>query len=156
MQLGMLRNNRACRLFAMAAFLALSTTAATPASGFQPTGPGELDFARVEHTRLAAVTSGHGISASGSGANWRFYASEAAKRASIAPVWNVTEHWSRTLESSIFVDPERAARAVLGFIEIGAIYSPFKDLDFAIGLVRNPKDGVLDAMVFKIGMSARY
>jgi hypothetical protein len=44
----------------------------------------------------------------------------------------------------------------LGFVEIGAIYSPLKDLDFAIGLVRNAKDGALSAMVFTMGVSARY
>jgi hypothetical protein len=156
MQLGTSRSKRPSRLFAMAAFLALSTAAAMPASAFQSRGPDELDFAAVGHTRLAALTTGHGVTASGSNANWGFYANEAAKRSAIASVWSVTKHWARALENSIFVDPERAARAALGFAEIGAVYSPFTGLDFAIGLVRNPRDGALDAMVFKIGMSARY
>jgi hypothetical protein len=71
-------------------------------------------------------------------------------------VWNVTEHWKVALDSRIFVDPERAARGALGFVEIGAIYSPFKDLDFAIGLMRNAKDGALTAMVLTMGVASRY
>jgi hypothetical protein len=128
-----------------------------PASGFQPPAPDALDFfVGLGHARLATVTTGRGLPETGAGPNWRFHENDSRKLASVAPVWNVMEPWKVALDGRIFVDPERAARAVLGFVEIGAMYSPFKDFDFAIGLVRNTRDGALDAMVFTVGVSARY
>jgi hypothetical protein len=128
-----------------------------PASGSQPPRVDELDLlAGVGLARLATVTSGRGCTEIGLAPSWRLYNSNPRKLPSIAPVWNVTEPWKLALDSRIFVDPERAARAALGFVEIGAIYSPLKDIDFAIGLVRNAKDGALSAMVFTVGVSARY
>ncbi|MFA7279652.1 MAG: hypothetical protein WC100_06115 [Sterolibacterium sp.] len=56
-------------------------------------------------------------------------------RASVAPVWDFQEHWKAV--SDIGVEWERAAGDTTHayFFELGAIYSPSKDLDFAFAFV---------------------
>ncbi len=57
-------------------------------------------------------------------------------RASIAPVWDLGEQWKLALD--LGVESARAQGATLRsrFVELGVIYSPGKDLDFAVGIVR--------------------
>ena len=57
-------------------------------------------------------------------------------RFSIAPVWDVAEQWKLALD--LGAESARAAGSTLrsSFVEFGAIYSPGKDLDFALGLIR--------------------
>lgn len=57
-------------------------------------------------------------------------------RASISPVWDSDEHWKLALdmgvESASAEDDKQRSR----FVELGAIYSPTKELDLAVGLLR--------------------
>lgn len=55
---------------------------------------------------------------------------------SIAPIWDLNEQWK--LVADIGAETERAAgnRTRAFLFEIGAIYSPSKDLDFAFGFIR--------------------
>ena len=57
-------------------------------------------------------------------------------RFSIAPVWDVAEQWKLALD--LGTASARAAGSTLrsDYVELGAIYSPGKDLDFALGLIR--------------------
>jgi hypothetical protein len=143
---------RGVRLAAVVAMFVL-WAAAVPASAFED----RLELlVRVDNARLAAVTTHRGLAGFATDTSRRLQEYTRRDLWSIAPVWNGTEHWHVALDSRIFVDPTRAARAAMGFVDIGAIYSPLKNLDFAIGFVRNPKDGALTAMVFTIGLSARY
>lgn len=56
--------------------------------------------------------------------------------ASVAPVWDVAEGWK--LAADLGTDSARGGgqRVRANYFEIGAIYSPNKDLDFALGLIR--------------------
>ncbi|MFZ4535994.1 transporter [Propionivibrio sp.] len=58
-------------------------------------------------------------------------------RVSIAPVWDVTEQWKLALD----LGTESARAGGTGvrsdFVELGAIYSPNKDLDFAVGFIHS-------------------
>jgi hypothetical protein len=58
-------------------------------------------------------------------------------RASIAPVWDVTDQWKLALD--VGTESSRAAgvRVRSNFVELGAIYSPSEDLDFALGILRS-------------------
>lgn len=58
-------------------------------------------------------------------------------RASMAPVWDVNEQWKLALD--LGTESTRDAGSTLRsyFVELGAIYSPDKDLDFALGIVRS-------------------
>ena len=58
------------------------------------------------------------------------------RRFSVAPVWDVTEQWKLALD--VGVESARAGGATVrsSFAEIGAVYSPDKALDFALGFAR--------------------
>ena len=72
-------------------------------------------------------------------------------RLSVAPVWDVTEEWKLALDAGVMTNPDRAAKARMGFVEIGAIYSPSKDLDLALGVIRNVMDGSANTLQATIG-----
>ncbi|MGP1679036.1 MAG: transporter [Burkholderiales bacterium] len=57
-------------------------------------------------------------------------------RASIAPVWDLTEQWKLALDLGTESSRAAGARMRSNFVELGAIYSPSKDLDFALGILR--------------------
>ncbi|MCK9389066.1 MAG: transporter [Sulfuritalea sp.] len=57
-------------------------------------------------------------------------------RASIAPVWDVSEEWKLALDVGSETEAAGGNRTRSNFAEIGAIYSPNKDIDFALGFVR--------------------
>lgn len=56
---------------------------------------------------------------------------------SIAPVWDVAPHWKLALD--VGYESEKAGGVTTRgrFAELGAIYSPSENLDFALGVVRN-------------------
>jgi hypothetical protein len=77
-------------------------------------------------------------------------------RASVAPVWQVTEQWKLALDLGVLTNPDRTERSVIGYVEVGAIYSPTKNLDFALGVVRNVRDGALTSTLLTAGVTARF
>ena len=77
-------------------------------------------------------------------------------RLSVAPVWNVAEGWKLALDAGITTNPDRAARAHMGYVELGAIYSPGKDLDLALGIVRNVWDGNASTTQATLGLTWRF
>ena len=56
-------------------------------------------------------------------------------RASMAPVWDVNEQWKLALD--LGTESTRGTGKTLrsNFVQLGAIYSPDEDLDFALGIV---------------------
>jgi hypothetical protein len=44
----------------------------------------------------------------------------------------------------------------MGYIEIGAIYSPSKQLDLAAGVLRNLRDGGIRTMFGTVGLTWRF
>lgn len=56
--------------------------------------------------------------------------------ASIAPVWDVSETWKLALDVGSDTETAGGNKTRSNFTEIGAIFSPSKDLDFALGVVR--------------------
>jgi hypothetical protein len=44
----------------------------------------------------------------------------------------------------------------LGYIELGTIYSPSKDLDFALGIIRNIIDGDVRTTQVTAGVTWRF
>ena len=57
-------------------------------------------------------------------------------RASIAPVWDFSDQWKLALDMGVEQARANSNRVRTSFIEFGAIYSPSKDLDLAVGMVR--------------------
>jgi hypothetical protein len=77
-------------------------------------------------------------------------------RASLAPVWDVTEQWKLALDAGIVTNPERTAKRYFGYVEVGAIYSPSKGLDFALGIIRNVRDGEARTTLATVGVTWRF
>lgn len=57
-------------------------------------------------------------------------------QASIAPVWDLSEQWKLALDMGVEQARANGNRVRTSFIEFGAIYSPSKDLDLAVGVIR--------------------
>lgn len=57
-------------------------------------------------------------------------------RFSLAPVWDVAEGWKLALDLGTQSDRAGGVKTRSQIAEVGAIYSPNKDLDFALGLIR--------------------
>lgn len=77
-------------------------------------------------------------------------------RLSVAPVWDVAEGWQLALDAGVVTNPDRAAKDRLGYIEIGAIYSPSKDLDLALGILREIDDGDASTTAATVGVTWRF
>ena len=79
-----------------------------------------------------------------------------ASRLSAAPVWDVAEGWKLALDAGLTTNPDRTARARMGYVELGAIYSPGKDLDLALGIIRNVRDGPASTTQATAGVTWRF
>lgn len=77
-------------------------------------------------------------------------------RLSIAPVWDVAEGWKLALDTGAITNPDRTAKDWMGYVEFGAIYSPSKGLDFALGVIRNNRDGDTKTTLLTMGVTWRF
>jgi hypothetical protein len=77
-------------------------------------------------------------------------------RLSVAPVWDVAEGWKLALDAGVTTNPDLAARASMGYVELGAIYSPGEDLDLALGIVHNVGDGAAVSTSATMGLTWRF
>jgi len=55
---------------------------------------------------------------------------------SIAPVWDVAAEWKLALDVGSDTETAGGSKTRSNYTEIGAIFSPGKDIDFALGVVR--------------------
>lgn len=55
---------------------------------------------------------------------------------SVAPVWNVADRWKLALDLGVIRTRAAGATENARFGELGVIYSPNEDLDFALGFIR--------------------
>lgn len=77
-------------------------------------------------------------------------------RLSVAPVWDVTEQWKLAFDTGVMTNPDRSQKKHMGYVELGAIYSPSKDLDFALGVIRNTSDGPVSSTQLTAGVTWRF
>jgi hypothetical protein len=77
-------------------------------------------------------------------------------RLSVAPVWDVAGGWKLALDAGLMTNPDPAAKARMAYVELGAIYSPSKDLDLAFGIVRNVMDGGARTTQATAGLTLRF
>lgn len=77
-------------------------------------------------------------------------------RLSAAPVWDAAQGWKLALDIGVMTNPDRAAKDRMGYMELGTIYSPNKDLDFAFGLIRNNRDGDARSTQATMGVTWRF
>lgn len=77
-------------------------------------------------------------------------------RASIAPVWAVAEDWKLALDLGVQTNPDRTEKARMGYAELGVIYSPSKDLDLSLGIIRDLMDGEVRTTSATLGVTWRF
>jgi len=77
-------------------------------------------------------------------------------RLSAAPVWDVSERWKLALDAGLMTNPDRTARTQMGYVELGAVYAPGKDLDLALGIIRNVRDGAVSTTQATAGVTWRF
>lgn len=77
-------------------------------------------------------------------------------RLSVAPVWDVAEGWKLALDAGLMTNPDPGARATMGYVELGAIYSPGADLDLALGIVHHVADGAAIATSAMVAVTWRF
>jgi hypothetical protein len=58
-------------------------------------------------------------------------------RLSVAPVFDLAHGWKVAFDAGLITNPHEGGEATIGYVEIGAIYSPTKDLDIAFGFIRD-------------------
>lgn len=58
-------------------------------------------------------------------------------RVSVAPVFDLAEGWKVALDGGIVTNPHKAEKARIGYFELGIIHAPAKDLDLALGYIRD-------------------
>ena len=59
------------------------------------------------------------------------------QRASIAPVWDLSEQWKLAVDLGLESARADGQRVNTRFVELGAVYSPSKDVDLAFGVLRS-------------------
>jgi hypothetical protein len=57
--------------------------------------------------------------------------------ASVAPVWDIAPHWQLALDLGYGSEKAGGVTTRARFAELGAIYSPSENLDFALGVIRS-------------------
>lgn len=57
-------------------------------------------------------------------------------RASLAPVWDIAEQWKLALDLGALRERSGGVGTTSRYAEIGVVHSPSKDLDFALGIIR--------------------
>jgi hypothetical protein len=79
-------------------------------------------------------------------------------RASIAPVWDLSSQWKLALDLGTESAHAAGVRVRSNFVELGAIYSHSRDLDFALGIVRasDNDDPVATTHTATAGVTWRY
>lgn len=109
----------------------------------------ETGFGAV-HVNLAVVTNRLELQANRDANRRTLY------RLSVAPVFEPAEGWKIALDAGLTANPDKAEKARMGYVELGVVYSPNKDLDFALGIIRDVHDGERRTTTGTIGVTWRF
>ncbi len=77
-------------------------------------------------------------------------------RLSLAPVWAAAEGWKLALDMGIQTNPDPAERSRMGYLALGAVYSPGEDLDLSFGVTRDVMDGAVSTTSATFGLTWRF
>lgn len=77
-------------------------------------------------------------------------------RVSVAPVWHVAEKFKIALDLGAMTNEDRTQKERMGYVELGAIYSPSEDLDLAVGVIRNTNTGDVSSTQALLGLTWRF
>ena len=77
------------------------------------------------------------------------------QRVSLAPVYEIGA-WKLAVDAGITTNPDRSERAAMGYAELGAIWSPDKDLDLSLGAIKFLRDGEPRSFTLTAGVTWRF
>jgi hypothetical protein len=77
-------------------------------------------------------------------------------RLSVAPVWQLSPTWMAALDVGLTTNPHRARRARMGYVELGAIWTPRDDIEIALGVIRPSGDGEPVSQTVTAGLTWRF
>jgi len=60
------------------------------------------------------------------------------------------------VDTGLVTNPHRVEKARMGYLELGAIYAPGKDLDLAAGIVRDLDHEGHDVLLLTLGITWRF
>ena len=83
--------------------------------------------------------------------------SENTSQFSVAPVWNVSEQWKLAVDLGVISTRTSGGTEKSRFGELGAIYSPNENLDFALGFIRETnRDTDVSTKTATLGVTWRF
>lgn len=109
----------------------------------------ETDFGAI-HVNLSTAQVNYSLQ------NNRDAARRNQHRISVGPVWQVTEQVKLLIDIGIKTNPDVTQDARMGYAQVGAVYSPSQDLDFALGFTRNSHDGSAQTTQGLVGVTWRF
>ncbi|MPZ43009.1 MAG: hypothetical protein GEV05_06345 [Betaproteobacteria bacterium] len=77
-------------------------------------------------------------------------------RLSVAPVVTLSPTWTAAIDFGLTTNPDRARRARMGYVELGAIWSPRADIELAFGIIRQVGDGEPTSQTLTAGLTWRF
>jgi hypothetical protein len=77
-------------------------------------------------------------------------------RLSVAPVVTLSPAWKAAIDVGVTTNPDRARRARMGYVELGAIWSPHDDVELAFGIIRQIGDGEPTSQTLSAGLTWRF
>jgi Putative MetA-pathway of phenol degradation len=77
-------------------------------------------------------------------------------RLSVAPVFELSPRWKVALDAGLTTNPDKARRARMGYVELGAIWQPHEDLEFALGWIEQSGDGDPRTRTLTAGVTWRF
>lgn len=110
----------------------------------QETGFGEV------HVNLAAAREDHALDANRAANRRMLY------RFSIAPVLQLSRTWMVAIDAGLTTNPERARRARMGYVELGAIWMPRANLELALGVIEQLGEGEPESRTVTAGLTWRF
>ena len=78
------------------------------------------------------------------------------QRLSAVPVYDFAPEWAIAMDAGVTTNSKRSERSVMGYAEVGLIWSPNKDLDLALGWIAYGRDGEPRASTLTAGVTWRF
>jgi hypothetical protein len=77
-------------------------------------------------------------------------------RLSVAPVFELSPAWKVAFDTGLTTNPDKARRARMGYVELGTIWQPHEDLEFAFGWIAQLGDGERRVRMLTGGLTWRF
>lgn len=77
-------------------------------------------------------------------------------RLSVAPVFELGEHWRIAFDAGLLTNPHRAEKSRMAYVEAGVIHAPHRNLDLAAGIIRDVDHQGHQVHMLTLGVTWRF